>query len=376
MRTINIKKLLKLLLLLVSCVLVGVLVACVYFVFEYAVHSSISFIWTYALNTDMVRWMVLPLCMVLALLFFGLQHVLDPSNEKHEEQGLGGGTLKPTIRNLLIVLGLGFLSLVAGASLGPEAVLVPSSVIVGSYVGYWLFKKDQTFVRALAAAAIMALMAAFFNSIFVGVLAIFLVKKQAKAKITPILAVIAVIASISAVATLKVIDPSNRYFNFPALSPKVILVDLLVAVVLVAAGYAATFGLKYTHTGFEFVRSHDKLKKWWLMALVAGAGLGTLYLLGGPLVQFTGNESIAPIVEQSAGLGILGLLWILLIKLIAISWSKAMGYRGGLVFPMIFVASTMSALLLLVFKDANFGFGLVAAMVGILLAERKAKILF
>lgn len=376
MKNKKLAKLLKLLLLLVSCVLVGILVACTYFVFEYAVHHSITFIWTTAFNTDTLRWMVVPLCIVLTFVFFGLQHVLDPSGEKHEAHGLGGEVVTPTIRSFLIVIGLGFFSLVAGASLGPEAVLVPASVIVGSYVGYWLFKKDQTFVRALAAAAIIALMAAFFHSFIIGLLAIFLVKKQAKTKISPILIVIAVLASGASVLTLKIIDPTNSYFNFPPFSYKVLLVDALIAVILIMAGYAVTFGLKYAHTGFDFIRSHDKLKKWWLMALIASIVLSGLYLLGGPLVEFTGNESIAPMVSQAAGLGILGLLWILVVKVVAIAWSKAMGYRGGLVFPMIFVASTMSAIMLLVFKDGNFGVGLIAAMVGVLAAERKAKILF
>jgi H+/Cl- antiporter ClcA len=372
----KLKKLIKLVLLLVSCALVGILVAVTYFAFEYAVHHSISIIWTSWFNSNTTRLLVVPLCVILTLIFFGLQHFLDRSSENKESHGLGGSLQKPTLKRLAIVLTLGFFSLVAGASLGPEAVLVPASMIIGSYVGIKLYKKDETLVKALAASAIMALMAAFFNSFIVGVLAIFLVKKQAKTKITPILAAIAVVASGSAVLTLKVIDPNNNYFNFPPFSLRVALIDLALAVVLIAAGYVITFALKYAHMGFDYVRSKDKMNTWWLAALVASIVLSGLYLLGGPLVQFTGNESIAPMLSQAATLGIIGLVWVLTVKVVAISWSKAMGYRGGLVFPMIFVASTLVAISQLVIKDANFGAGLIAAMIGILAAERKAKILF
>ncbi len=39
---------------------------------------------------------------------------------------------KATISSYVKVLGIGFMSLVAGASPGPEAVLVPACVLIGS----------------------------------------------------------------------------------------------------------------------------------------------------------------------------------------------------------------------------------------------------
>ena len=362
--------------LLLSCALVGVFVAVTYFVFEAVVRNSIHYLWDTVFDTENARLMVIPLCLSLSLLFFGLQHYLDPKSEHHESHGLGGEAFTPSLKTIGVILLLGFFSLVAGASLGPEAVLVPASMVIGSYVGVKLFRKDQHAVKALAAAGIMALMAAFFHSFLVGVLSVLLVTKQAKIKVTPPLLLVSVVASASAYFTLRVIDPSNSYFHFPPFSWKVAIIDIVAGVFLVVAGYGTTFALKYLHNFVRLVRIRSNSNTWWKLAIFASVGLSGLYLLGGTLVEFTGNESIMPLISRATSLGALGVFGVLIIKLCVIAWSKAMGYRGGLVFPMIFVASSLTVLSQFAFKDASFGTGLIAALVGILAAERKAKILF
>jgi H+/Cl- antiporter ClcA len=314
--------------------------------------------------------------MGLTLVFFALQHYLDPKSENHEAHGLGGGVIDARFKNLILILLIGFFSLVAGASLGPEAVLVPASMVVGAFVATKLFKANSQAAKALAAAGIIALFACFFHSFIIGFLTVFLVTKQAKTKLNTHLAIIAIIASAVAYFTIITIDPTSQYFSWPDYNWNTQIVDILIALALVAVGFASTLALKALHDLFEKIRTHEKLSAWWLQALIAGGGLSALYLLGGPLVQFTGNHSIAPMLSQAATLGMLGLIWIYIIKLIAISWSKVMGYRGGLVFPMIFVASILAALATQFYADTNFMLALISAMVGILAAERKAKILF
>jgi H+/Cl- antiporter ClcA len=361
--------------LLLSCIPVGIVVALTYFLFEAAVRNSIHYIWISVFNSQNLCYEVLPLAVIGALIFFGLQHRLDPGSQNYETRGLGGNPITPTLKNLGIILGLGFLSLVGGASLGPEAILVPASVLIGAGIGSRLFKTNHEASQGLAAAALMALMAAFFHSFIIGVLSVFLVMQQSKTKLSPGLVLVAVVSSASSYLTLHLIDPSNRYFNFPVLTWRVAFIDLFVGLILIVAGYLATYALKYAHSAFVRLRSRASLSQWWQLAIAAGVGLGLFYLLGGPLVEFTGNESIAPLVAQASSLGIIGVLIVLLVKLLVIGWSKAIGYRGGLIFPMIFVASALTSLLQLGFRDLSFGTGLIAALSGILMAERKAKIL-
>ncbi len=361
--------------LILGCFVVGALVALIYYGFEASVRHSIDFIWNTLLDTSDKRLRVIPLTLIGALLFFGLQHYLDPKSEKREARGLGGGVDEPTFRNLVTILFIGYFSLLAGASLGPEAVLVPACMVAGALVGKKAFR-DKKSTNILAAAGLIALMASFFHSFWVGLLALFLVKKEAKIAITAPLVLIAIVSSASAAYTLNLISPSERYLILPHITWKLVVVDVLFGVILLAAGYLATFGLKYSYN--LILRLHAKMRStsWWQNALIAGSGLSILYVLGGTLVQFTGNESIVPMLQQASTLGFLGLIWILCIKIVVIGWSKAMGYRGGLVFPMVFVASTLAAIAQSAHSDVGFGAGLVAALIGILAAERKAKILF
>lgn len=126
---------------------------------------------------------------------------------------------------------------------------------------------------------------------------------------------------------------------------------------------------------FVKFRSKVKITQWWQLSIVASLGLAILYLIGGPLVQFTGNASIQPLLSQAESLGLLTVVVIFVVKILAISWSKAMGYRGGLIFPMIFVASSLVAISQLLFSHISFGIGLIAVMAGVIIAERKANIL-
>ena len=114
---------------------------------------------------------------------------------------------------------------------------------------------------------------------------------------------------------------------------------------------------------------------WLVTANIAGLGLGVLFLIGGPLVQFTGNESVAPLFAQATELGVGGLLLIVLIKIVVIAWSLAMGYRGGLVFPFILVASGVVAIGTLYNADLNVLLAVFIFLAGLLKADRKANLI-
>ncbi|MGB4758941.1 MAG: chloride channel protein [Candidatus Saccharimonadales bacterium] len=356
-------------------IVVGIVVAVVYFLFEAAVRQSTNYVWETLFETDTRRWLVVPLCFVLTMGYFALQHKLDPKSEKGEDHGFGTMP-KPTLVNLGKVLLIGFFSLLAGASLGPEAILVPACMIAGAYVGAKILPGKPLAIKLLAGMGFIALFAAFFKSFLIGVLSIFLVSKQAKIKVTPELFGLAAVASASTIITLHFLD-SSAFFRLPHYHWHINLATIAAVGLLFFAGFFVTYGVNMLHDAFSKLNKLYAAKEsWWLRGAIAGLGLGILYLLGGQLVQFTGNESIEPMLADAATLGVIGLVWIMLIKLLAISWSKTMGYRGGLVFPMVFVASVLVALATMVVKDLNFIYGLLATIAGLIAANSKTKALF
>jgi H+/Cl- antiporter ClcA len=360
--------------LLFAAALVGLSVALTYFYFEAAVHHGIDLVWNDWLDTGTQRWLVAPVCVAVSLIFFGLQHRLDPQSEHLESHGLGDMP-KATLMNFVKVLFIGFWSLLAGASLGPEAILVPACMIIGSYIGATLFRREGQAAKLLGAVGFIALMAAFFHSFVAGMLGLLLVRKQTRTRLSAGMVVMAAVASWTTVYALGLLS-SPPFVKLPHTDWHFNFRSLLTLIILLFAGYAVTYGLSASHGLIKKLHGLIAKREWWLRGLTVAAGLSMLYLLGGSLVEFTGNKSIVPMLGQAASLGTIGLLWLAIVKTAAISWSKAMGYRGGLVFPTVFIASTLVAIAELHVPELNFIYGLIAVMAGVLTAERKANILF
>ena len=355
--------------LLFAILLVGVGVAFTYTVFEQAISLSLDLIWNNLLHTNTHRLLILPLIFGFTLIFFWLRHTFDRSDKS---EGLGS-TSRPTLANFGKILLVGYFSLLAGASLGPEAILVPASMLLGAYIGNSLFARKQE-TSFLAGMGIVALFTAFFHSYIIGILAIFLVAKQAKSKPTLSLLLFGAVTAGVTYLVLGVID-SKEAVTLPSYSWHINLVTILYSALLIASGYLLIRLLAVLDTLFGRVYILAQKKSWWQHAIIAAIGLTTLYLLGGPLVQFTGNHSIVPLFEQSATLGMLGIIWVIVIKVAAMAWSKAIGYRGGMIFPTIFLAAALVALLQLYVPSFNAIYGLIAVLIGAFIANSKTGVL-
>lgn len=358
--------------LLLGVAVVGVLVAITYHLFENAVHGAISLVWYDWFNTSQNRIFVLPLAMGISLAFFGIQHVLDAKSEKHQEHGLGEMPASNLV-NFAKVLLIGFFSLLAGASLGPEAILVPACMILGGMIGQRLVgggEKSEPLVKLFSAAGIMALFTAFFNSALVGVLSLLLVMRQAKVKFQPILLIVAIISSVASYFTLQLIE-AEAYVPLPEYNWSLTLNTVLISILLLGIGYVLVVAMDKVVRLFQGVREYSAFSVWWVRGLLAGGVLGAIYLVGGPLVEFTGNLSIQPLFADAASIGLGGLLLILAAKIAAIGWSKAIGYRGGMIFPTIFLAAVVVAIIQVFVKDYNLIYGMIAVIVGALVANKK-----
>lgn len=358
--------------LLLAAVAIGAGVALTYFIFESLVHVSLQFIWDDWFQSDTIRWIVLPLTVGLTLLYFGAQHFLDPRHEHIEAHGLGAAP-SPTVWHYLQGLLIGFLSLLAGAALGPEAILVPASVLLGMLLGGRLLSGRKQLTKYAAALGFIALLAAFFNSFITGMLGLLLIKQQFKLPLTLWFVSLSVVTSLVVIGLLGVLESDSYVAAGASWTPSFASIGWLL--VVAAAGWVLPYVFKALYipldAGFKKLRNMH----WVLRGLVAGTGLAGIYLLGGPLIQFTGNESIQPLLAQAVTLGLIGLIIIIVMKIIAIAWSKAVGYRGGLIFPMVFVLSAIIALIQLYTDTLPFTLALVVGAVAMLVGDRRAKVL-
>lgn len=370
------QKILNLAKILCGIILTGIGVTITYAIFERVAYHAIPYIWEDVFNTNAVRIAVIPVALALSLVYFWLQHHLDPISEQHESHGLGEMP-KATLRNFAVVLILGFLSLLAGATLGVESILVPASLIIGSAVGVKLFKKEPKGAKLLGATAFIALFAAFFHSFIMGILALYLLAKTQKIKVTPVLLIVAAIASLTTIVTLHYLPgESGSYLHLPSEPFTINFATAIASLLLLGAGYATTYAIHYWHKVALKLDAVGQKKGWVIHALIAGAGIAVAYLIAGPLVQFTGNLNIVPMLNEASNLGIIGLVWLAFVKTAAIGWSKALHFRGGLIFPTVFVASTIVAIVQFIVPEVHFTLSLIVVMVGTFIANSKLRILF
>ena len=110
----------------------------------------------------------------------------------------------------------------------------------------------------------------------------------------------------------------------------------------------------------------DRLWPWIAAAVLFGAVLGALYLIGGESVQFSGKEGTHMLYDDRAQYGAAALLGLLLVKLVATAWSLAAGYRGGPAFPSVYMGVALSLAVTTALPGVSETGAMVGAVAGIL----------
>jgi hypothetical protein len=138
---------------LAAAVAVGVVNALVFVAFEWIVNDGTDWVWNDLVDSDAVRWRVVPLAIAGSIV---LSAVIRLTRQKRivpaSTDPLAGGPAA----SVPVVLLIGAVSLLAGASLGPEASLFAAATGIGA----WLAKEKR-----LVLASVGALLVAFFGSL-------------------------------------------------------------------------------------------------------------------------------------------------------------------------------------------------------------------
>lgn len=358
---------------ILGSVIVGIGVGLIYFFFEAAVSGAIDFIWNETFNIDDHRLLIIPLTFIGTFLFFGSQHLLDSSAENKESEGLGE-IPKASAANIVKVLLIGFLSLVAGASLGPEAILVPASVLFGIMLAPRVSSSKQI-SKLFTLLAFVALFTAFFDSLIAGFAGLWLALDRSKAKADTSIILLSFISAGSTLWILNILE-SDAYLTLPDQEFSFSITSVLLLIAAVLAGYLLLHLLEKIMNFTKDKLNPNTIKPWYIKATIIACGMSLIYTIGGPLIMFTGNEAVKPMLNEADSLGIAGLIFLAVVKMIAISWSKVGGFRGGLVFPNIFVAATLSAAASMYFADHHIGLGALMIILGMLIANSKKHVLF
>src|SRR4051794_4135789 len=218
---------------------VGVVDALLFKGFERAVNDGIDVIWNDVFHTDEHRWVVVPLAVALSVALTVLCLVLRQPRLVEPKVGLvetggDGDDESPTLGAIGVITIIGLGSLLAGASLGPEASLVA----ISAALGLWIAQRSNLgpAARGGQLASVGGLLVAVAGSFLLVLLPLLILRKKQQLSVNTALPV--VLTSASAFGTLWLLDHDTSGFGtIPADShfsaSDVLLAGVLGAVVAV-----------------------------------------------------------------------------------------------------------------------------------------------
>jgi len=267
-----------------------------------------------------------------------------------------------------------FVSLVSGASLGPEAPLADACGGMGTWISDRLKLNEQE-TRTMGYSGVSGMLAAFISNPLGGaILGLESAKGGSGDNRKEYFWVLFPSLLSSAVATVVFVMLSGVFFEtlykFPDYAPK-----------LVHIFYAVPMGLLGGLVGLLFMLSLRRLQQLFqpmkehlvLRGLVGGLGMGIIGALL-PLTLFSGEEETVDLIAHAAEIGVVMLIVLGLVKLFATSLLLSTGWKGGYIFPIMFASIALGLALDLLFPGIPVAVCVAATMAGALVAALRAPL--
>jgi H+/Cl- antiporter ClcA len=362
--------------LLALVTVLGLVSALVTFAFVALVHEGTYLLWDQAAQTLGVdpRLFTLLVCTIGGLLvgllvkFFG-----DHSGIFADLMVEFGKTGRFNYHHAPGIVATAFVSLISGASLGPEAPLADACGGIGTLVSDRL-KLNEEETRTMGFSGVSGMLAAFITAPFSGALLGLESAQSSPGGRKTYFWVLFPSLLASAVAAVVFVLLSGSFFEtlykFPDYLPR--LVDLLYAAPLGliggVVGLLFMFSLKRLQVLFQPMKGHVILR-----GLLGGLGMGIIGALL-PLTLFSGEAGTSDLIAHSAEIGVLMLIVLGVSKLFATSLVLATGWKGGYIFPIMFACVALGLAANLLFPAIPVAVAVAATMAGALVAALRAPL--
>jgi chloride channel protein, CIC family len=362
--------------LLALVVVLGFISALVTFAFMALVHQGTGLVWeqiAQAVGID-PRLFTILVCTLGGLLVGLLVKLFGDHNaifaELMQEFGRTG---RFDYRHAPGIVITAFVSLISGASLGPEAPLADACGGIGTWASD-LLKLDEQETRTMGYSGVSGMLAAFITEPIGGaILGLESAQGGTSGKQTYFWVLFPSLLA-SAVATVVFVLLSGVFFEtlyqFPDYVPR--LVDLFYAAPLGmiggVVGVLFMFSLRRLQQLFQPMKGHLVLR-----GLLGGLGLGIIGALL-PLTLFSGESETADLITHAAEIGVVMLIVLGMVKLFATSLLLATGWKGGYIFPIMFASVALGLAVDLLFPGIPVAVAVAATMAGTLVAALRAPL--
>ena len=140
---------------------------------------------------------------------------------------------------------------------------------------------------------------------------------------------------------------------------------IVIASVAVGLGLAGVWLFPLLHRAFHALR-HPLL-----MIVAGGIVLGGLGALGGPLTLFKGLEQSTQLVDAASSMTVGALILVTVVKLVALLVASASGFRGGRIFPSVFVGVGVGLIANSLIPDIPVSLAVSAGVMGLTLVSAR-----
>lgn len=360
-----------------AALIIGIVDAVVLYLFEFVGTEGTIWLWYDVFGADEHRWRVFPLAIVLGLILTGVYKLVRVKRVKETSGNLLEELQDPPsgLASITGVLLIGAVSLLAGASLGPEAALMAFSAGFGALIASRM--KAGSDKQLLVLASVGALLVAFVHSILLVVIPLLLLWQGAKRSGGKVpfrsvaVILLAGVVAFGAIYTIRALTGAPGVGLIPAL-PGVGAHDYAIAILLGFVAGLMALALNslvrlFSQTSLAVANARFPGSEW-IFGGLAGLALGFLYYAGSPVVEFSGKVGSELLIENYAQFTAVTLIGLILIKLMATAWSAGTGYKGGLVFPSVFIGVAIGLLFTQVFPEFGGTGAVIGAISGMLTA--------
>lgn len=280
-----------------------------------------------------------------------------------EGHGLGAESAPPSHTAGMVLVSL--VSLVAGASLGPEAALVAVAVAVGGALAARVGRAELE--RLFAMSGVGSLLAGLLGSPLAPALMTLEVTQRTGHNLYAFLVPVLVASVVGLLTFEAILDGPLLVLQLPGYA-NIEIAHVLEALAIGAAGaLAGLLAIVVFHT---VRRAFRPVASPVAKATLGGLGIGLIALVAGEETLFSGEHELEVLLADPEAYGLGALLLILVGKLFAFALSLECGFRGGRIFPVLFIGATVGFAATALFESiplaVSVGCGMTGAAVALM----------
>lgn len=357
----------QLVVLALPALMIGVLSALILWILDVAAEALEHLIWTTApgaMGIDPSSWWYIVGILTITGVLVALVVQFAPGRGGHDSATVE--FLAPVVKlsalpGIAIVIVLG---LAGGVSLGPESPIISiNTAIAVALLARLAPKISSEFPIMMTAAGTIGAM--FGTPVAAALVFTGLVAAATKGGHLWDRMFLPLTAAGASAVTMVLLGGGTMVVHVPSYGsphPLDLLTGSAVAVGAGAIAIAAIVIFPHAHRLFH------RLGRPVLYITVGGVVLGILGAIGGPITLFKGLHQMQHLVEDRAHFGGGALLAIALLKLLALVVAAAAGFRGGRVFPAVFVGVALGLLGHLLLPGLPVGLAVACGVLGLTLA--------